>query len=234
MERKLTKAEVVRLHSEGKNLDEIAEYFISGWNGKLQLLKAKIALYMSGKKTGGPKKKKAKTDNETSDINSHVEQAENEGSEQTDLIGHFSEERCPECGSHLLVNKKGDKWCSFVGGNVEAACAYGFKYPDIKAAAADLEKEVSEVAKASAMNINNDIDEMMELVPDNINSPAHYTFGGIETTDYIQAKLTPEGFEGFCIGTVIQYLSRYRLKGGLMDLKKAEWYLNRIIKVKEA
>ena len=75
---------------------------------------------------------------------------------------------------------------------------------------------------------------MMEMVPDIINQPAHYLIGGIETMDFIKAKLTPEGFEGFCIGSIIQYVSRYRHKGGLDDLKKAEQVLQRIISVKES
>jgi hypothetical protein len=36
-------------------------------------------------------------------------------------IGRFSEERCPECGAHLLINDYGDKWCSLIG------CTYGLK-----------------------------------------------------------------------------------------------------------
>lgn len=55
---------------------------------------------------------------------------------------------------------------------------------------------------------------------DNVNHPAHYTTGEIEVIDYIQDKLTPEQFEGYCIGNVLKYISRYRHKGGLEDLKK--------------
>lgn len=64
---------------------------------------------------------------------------------------------------------------------------------------------------------------------DNINHPSHYTQGGIETVDYIKAKLTKEQFEGYCIGNVIKYVSRYRYKGGVEDLKKARWYLTKLI-----
>jgi hypothetical protein len=67
------------------------------------------------------------------------------------------------------------------------------------------------------------------IAEDRINHPGHYTSGGIETIDYIKSKLSPEGFEGFCIGNVIKYLSRYREKNGMEDLKKARWYLDRII-----
>lgn len=42
-----------------------------------------------------------------------------------DLIGHLSEKRCPKCGSVCLENKRGDIWCSFIGGNSIPACDYG-------------------------------------------------------------------------------------------------------------
>jgi hypothetical protein len=63
---------------------------------------------------------------------------------------------------------------------------------------------------------------------DNINSPVHYTSGGIECIEAIRAALTPEEFRGFCKGNVIKYVWRERLKGGDESLKKAEWYLKRL------
>lgn len=60
---------------------------------------------------------------------------------------------------------------------------------------------------------------------DNVNSPRHYTSGGIETIDYIRAKLSPEQFRGYCLGNVLKYISRADLKGGAEDLKKAQTYL---------
>lgn len=60
---------------------------------------------------------------------------------------------------------------------------------------------------------------------DNINSPNHYTNGEIEVIDYIKDKLTDEQFEGYCIGNVLKYISRYRLKNGTEDLEKAAVYL---------
>jgi hypothetical protein len=88
---------------------------------------------------------------------------------------------------------------------------------------------------ASETPVYHNIDQPLPIEteePDCINHPKQYSIGGIEVTDYIQAKLTPEQFEGFCIGVIIQYVSRYQHKGGVSDLKKAEWYLQRIIKVK--
>jgi hypothetical protein len=41
-------------------------------------------------------------------------------------------------------------------------------------------------------------------------------------------------FEGFCVGNALKYLSRYRMKGGTEDLKKAKWYLEKIIGIRES
>ncbi|MFJ8268507.1 DUF3310 domain-containing protein [Peribacillus asahii] len=64
---------------------------------------------------------------------------------------------------------------------------------------------------------------------DVVNAPAHYTQGGIETIDYIQAKMSEEQFKGYLLGNVHKYTSRYQFKNGAEDLKKAQWYLNRLI-----
>src|SRR5699024_6026526 len=64
---------------------------------------------------------------------------------------------------------------------------------------------------------------------DAINSPNHYNSGDIETIDYIQDKLTAEQFEGYLVGNVMKYVSRYRHKNGMEDLKKARWHLDRLI-----
>ena len=64
---------------------------------------------------------------------------------------------------------------------------------------------------------------------DKINRPSHYTHGGIETIDYLKAKLSKEEFIGFCKGNVIKYISREAMKGGNDDLRKASWYLNKLI-----
>ena len=64
---------------------------------------------------------------------------------------------------------------------------------------------------------------------DNIN-PAHYKVGGIETIDFIEAKLTAEEYRGYLRGNVLKYMSRADHKGDrLENLKKAQWYLNREI-----
>lgn len=67
---------------------------------------------------------------------------------------------------------------------------------------------------------------------DLVNHPSHYTSGGIETIDYMEAKSTPEEFRGHLRLTTLKYLSRVGLKDDtLQDLKKAAWYLNKLIEV---
>ncbi|WP_311775085.1 DUF3310 domain-containing protein [Listeria seeligeri] len=67
---------------------------------------------------------------------------------------------------------------------------------------------------------------------DNINNPAHYTSGGIETLDYIKAKVAD--YPSYAVGNILKYVSRYEHKNGLEDLKKAQFYLNDLIKEMES
>jgi len=65
-------------------------------------------------------------------------------------------------------------------------------------------------------------------VSDPVN-PSHYKQGGIECIEAIKAA-TGEGFTGYVWGNVLKYLWRWPKKGGVEDLKKARWYLDRLIK----
>jgi hypothetical protein len=64
---------------------------------------------------------------------------------------------------------------------------------------------------------------------DNVNSPAHYGQGKIEAIAYIEDFLTEEEYQGYLRGNIAKYLHRFRYKNGLEDLKKAQWYLTRLI-----
>ena len=66
---------------------------------------------------------------------------------------------------------------------------------------------------------------------DMVNHPSHYTQGGLEAIDIIKLVTEKEenGFCGMLIGNVLKYLIRFRFKNGIEDLKKARWYLNRLI-----
>lgn len=66
--------------------------------------------------------------------------------------------------------------------------------------------------------------------PDVVFFPPHYTVGGIDTLDYMRAKMSTEQFEGFLCGNAIKYLSRYSHKGNpIQDLEKAHNYLGMLI-----
>lgn len=65
---------------------------------------------------------------------------------------------------------------------------------------------------------------------DNVNNPTHYTQGEIECIDCIKAAIINKtGIKAFCVGNAIKYLFRYENKNGLEDVKKAQWYINRLI-----
>ena len=67
---------------------------------------------------------------------------------------------------------------------------------------------------------------------DMVNHPPHYNQKSIECIDAIESA-TDDGFEYYLQGNIIKYLWRYRYKNGLQDLKKASWYLNRLIEIKD-
>ena len=64
---------------------------------------------------------------------------------------------------------------------------------------------------------------------DSVDHPSHYNQGGVETIDYLESTLPDSELVGFMKGNVIKYVSRERYKNGAEDLKKAKWYLDRLI-----
>lgn len=68
---------------------------------------------------------------------------------------------------------------------------------------------------------------------DTINHPSHYKQGGIETIDCIASVVAGYNVTvGYCIGNVVKYCARAPFKGKrLEDLRKAEWYLQRAIRL---
>lgn len=66
---------------------------------------------------------------------------------------------------------------------------------------------------------------------DNVNHPSHYTQGDIECIDAIKAATVGKtGIEAACVANVIKYLWRYEAKNGVEDVRKAKWYIDRLIK----
>lgn len=104
----------------------------------------------------------------------------------------------------------------------------------------ELRNQISEYREAEFKNMRKlkngeyllSRDETCRLMSDNVNHPNHYQ-GDIETIDYIKDKLTTEEFRGFVKGNILKYVSRESLKNGDEDLKKSDWYLNKLIEVLE-
>lgn len=64
---------------------------------------------------------------------------------------------------------------------------------------------------------------------DNVNHPAHYA-GKVECIDCLESATDGlMGIEAVCTANAIKYLYRWKKKNGLEDLKKARWYLEKLI-----
>jgi hypothetical protein len=64
---------------------------------------------------------------------------------------------------------------------------------------------------------------------DNVNHPSHYNEGKIECIEYIESCMTPEEYRGFIKGNVLKYITREKHKNGDEDIRKAKWYLDRLV-----
>jgi len=104
-----------------------------------------------------------------------------------------------------------------------------------------LEQYVAQVSLAaempmpSATLLESQVKPFTPLIPSHnpVNHPSHYTQGGVECIDAIEAALGTEGFKAYCRGACLKYLWRTEYKNGVEDLKKCEWYLKKLIEISE-
>ena len=87
--------------------------------------------------------------------------------------------------------------------------------------------------------------EKKEATVDLVNHPPHYNKGGMEVIEVIELvtggetgretggkRTGDQGFIGYLLGNILKYLLRFRHKGKpIEDLKKARWYLDKLISV---
>jgi hypothetical protein len=73
--------------------------------------------------------------------------------------------------------------------------------------------------------------EKKKCSEDVINAPSHYHKGGIDVIGFAEAHYTKDELKGFYRINVIKYVDRYDKKNGLQDLKKAKFYLNKLIEL---
>ena len=127
-----------------------------------------------------------------------------------------------------------DGWIEWNGGMRSVPAGQMVKYrlrsgSEYAKAAVDLDwRHYGGIADIVAYKVVQPFDDA-PAKPDMVNSPPHYTQGGIETIQAIRAALTPEEFRGYCKGSVLAYVWRERHKGGDEDLGKSVWYLNKLL-----
>lgn len=83
-------------------------------------------------------------------------------------------------------------------------------------------------------DIRDALNEEVGGAVDVVNSPAHYNSGGIEAIEAIKASMDQEAYAGYLKGNIMKYMWRYEKKEKpIEDLKKARWYLDRLIGLRE-
>ena len=87
-------------------------------------------------------------------------------------------------------------------------------------------------SESSKISIDADKTAVIEN-KDMVHSPSHYADKQIEVIDYIRDTLTPVGCTDYCLGNVLKYVSRWRKKDGIQDLRKAQVYLGWAIECAE-
>jgi hypothetical protein len=75
-----------------------------------------------------------------------------------------------------------------------------------------------------------DFGELPKRKHDSVNHPSHYTAGAVECIDAIEAAtIGLTGGKAYATGAAIKYLWRWSMKNGVEDLRKASWYIDRLI-----
>lgn len=65
---------------------------------------------------------------------------------------------------------------------------------------------------------------------DMVNQPPHYTSGKVECIDALEAATVElKGLDAVCTANAIKYLWRWKQKNGVEDLRKARWYIDKLI-----
>lgn len=89
---------------------------------------------------------------------------------------------------------------------------------------AQVKNEVPEELEPKVKQLKKPLDDTM------VNHPPHYTVGKVECIDALEAATTGLlGIEAVCTANAIKYLWRHQHKNGIQDLRKAIWYIERLI-----
>lgn len=128
--------------------------------------------------------------------------------------------RCDNCELRKKYDAKTDKYTDDYG------CVFNDMDDEMLEKCYNWYKEIDPVpcenAEAKCCEVEPDADM--------VNHPSHYTQGGIECIDALKAAtVSKTGIEAVCTANAIKYLWRYEEKNGIEDVKKARWYIDRLI-----
>lgn len=129
--------------------------------------------------------------------------------------------RCDSCELRKKYDAKTDKYTDDYG------CIFDDMNDDMLDKCYNWYKEIDPAACENAEAECCDVEQNVDMV----NHPTHYTQGGIECIDALKAAtVSKTGIEAVCTANAIKYLWRYEEKNGIEDVKKARWYIDRLIK----
>ena len=129
--------------------------------------------------------------------------------------------RCDKCELVKKYDKETSEWTDAY------ACIFGDMSDDMLDKCYNWYKELDQASCENAQDSCCGKESNVDMV----NHPSHYTQGGIECIDCIKSAIVGKvGIEAFCVGNAIKYLFRYEEKNGIEDVKKARWYIDRLIR----
>ena len=208
----LTKEEYLRLRLEGKGRTEIQkQYFPNNSNRFYRTLKE----WGIREKEDEEKELKRLRDKQPQQINSdqHKETAEKMFSQ--DLQQDLQKDAIVERLNQLLAEKTA-------------------RIRELEETVNRLKAELDAERAVLLSTIEKAVDDSApgQADHDPVSHPAHYTAGKVECIDAIEsATVGLTGGAAYCTGDAIKYLWRWHRKGGVEDLKKARWYIDRLIKM---
>ena len=140
------------------------------------------------------------------------------------ILYHYCDNRTFNC-TDCPLSKKYDKETNEYTDTY--ACVFDEMGDDMLNKCYNWYKELDQASCENAEGICCDKESNVDMV----NHPAHYTQGGIECIDALKAAtVSKTGIEAVCTANAIKYLWRYEEKNGIEDVKKARWYIDRLIK----
>ena len=143
-----------------------------------------------------------------------------EKAEMLDECCHFYG-KCDNCELRKKYDKETDVFTD------EAGCVFDEMSDDMLNKCYNWYKELDPASCENAEDSCCDKESNVDMV----NHPSHYTQGGIECIDALKAAtVSKTGIEAVCTANAIKYLWRYEEKNGIEDVKKARWYIDRLIK----